>query len=330
MNINSHIINIPSDRSKSKNNIIKYVKLVDRIEDDTIIGGYQYKKNNNSKLLTKTNESECSNGGNICSYKKIIQLASKYINYNGDNDVEIINVAKSKLKCDSESCILSDPDFNKYVINNGGKELIEKNWIQNFKPSGPRNNTNLLSNFNIDETLMMWAREFKDFYPCPFSMIDFKYIGNEFGTINLADVFSGKQSYEDPIIGINTGPFKTFGCVLNTDVSTGRGKHWVCIFVDCRLNTWTIEYFNSSGNPPNYDVNEWMEKQRKNLLTLHDKVETIAVTNIVHQKSNTECGMYVLYYIRSRLDETPYKLFLTKRIDDSDVTNFRKHVFRKN
>lgn len=300
--------------------------IIDNIETcEEVVGG----------LLTKTNESECINGCDICSSKQTIKLMSKFINnikptVSNTKDEDIVKQAEKILKCDSESCVLVNSEFNNFVKEEvGNTNILKYELLKNFKTKGPRNNTDLLSNFNIDETLIRWSREFKDFYPCPFSMIDFNYVKNNFYNTDLSNIFSGKASFKDPINGINNGPFKTYGCVLNTDVSTGRGKHWVCIFVDGRSNNWTIEYFNSSGNPPCPDVNEWMETQRKKLLGLNNNVETITVTNIVHQKSNTECGMYVLYYIRSRLDGISYQHFLSKRIEDADVTKFRKHVFRK-
>lgn len=340
MNVSSYII----DNGKiGGNNITDYVLPIDTIHSNDEIPESDINVNVNiitpeiiGGLITNTDESECIRVNTCCSSKPIINLMSKFINTTEgntkiiENNNEVIEKIEKVLKCDSESCVLVNPEFNKFVEKEtGNNNIIKYELHKNFKTKGPRDNTNLLSNYNIDDTLIRWAREFKDFYPCPFSMIDFKTVVNDFYTINLDDVVSGKVSYRDPIDGIQHGPFKTYGCVLNTDVSTGRGKHWVCIFVDCRSKVWTIEYFNSSGNPPHYDVTEWMEKQRSNLLKIHNNVETITVTNIVHQKSNTECGMYVLYYIRSRLDGIPYCYFLTKRIEDADVTKFRKHVFRK-
>lgn len=277
-------------------------------------------------LLTNTTESECTNEGKTCSSTRTINLMSKFIKSNNN----VIEKIENELKCDTESCVLTHPAFSEFVRKETGNlDVIKQDLYVNFKTKGPRNNTDLLNNFNIDDTLLRWGREFREFYPCPFSMIDFKTVDSEFGCADLYKVFSGQAYYKDPINGEQEGPFNTYGCVLNTDVSTGRGKHWVCMFVDCRSSMWTIEYFNSSGNPPHIDVTEWMETQRNKLLKIHDNVETITVTNIVHQKSNTECGMYVLYYIRSRLDGVDYKHFLSKRIDDSEVTKFRKHVFRK-
>jgi len=316
MNVSSYIIDYCKNGGNNITNHIIDNKIVENVDS----------------VLTNTNESECINGSKICSSRGIINLMSKYVNVSSTtNNIDIVKQIEDKLNCDSESCVLNNPDFNSFVKKEiGHSNLIQNELNTNFKTSGPRNTVDLLSNFNIDETLLRWAREFKTFYPCPFTMIDFKIIRNQFATTNLANIMSGKVPYTDPIKGQQYNSFKTYACVLNTDVSNGRGKHWVCIFVDCRSQIWTIEYFNSSGNPPCRDVNEWMEIQRSYLLKIHNKVETITVTNLVHQRSNTECGMYVLYYIRSRLDNIPYQLFLTKRIEDTVVTKFRKHVFRKN
>lgn len=323
MNVTSYIINI----SNSDDNIIQ--EITGGASTSIIKSNIRDVQN----LVTKTTESECINESETCCSNTIKCLMSKFIQdtdgeINKDNN--IIDYIENKLQCDSESCVLNNKDFQSFVIKETGSiDIINKELNTSFKTKGPRDNTNLLSNYNIDETLLRWARKFKHFWPCPFSMIDFKEVYNTFGTIDLAKIMTNKISYTDPIYGSISGPFKTFGCVLNTDISSGRGKHWVCMFVDCRSDIWSIEYFNSSGNPPNYDTIDWMETQRSNLLQIHKKVDTIMVTNIVHQKSNTECGMYVLYYIRSRLDNVPYSYFVSQRIDDAKVINFRKHVFRK-
>lgn len=330
MILNSYII----DNCKNED-----VNITEYIISNTIQGSGEYSSNDSSKLLTQTTESECLNEYNTCISsitKELIKQFSYSCNLINDKieESDIVEKLKKNLNCDSESCILTNPRFTTFVTETiGSKDIINKELIINFKTKGPRDNTNLLSNTNIDETLIRWGKKFTNFFPCPFSMIDFNIILNKFGTINLKDIMTNKLSYTDLLSVSHNGPFNTFGCVLNTDTSNGPGKHWVCIFVDCRSDLlWTIEYFNSSGNPPCNDVVEWMECQRKNLSEIHDinYIKTITVTNIVHQKSNTECGMYVLYYIRSRLDDIPYHYFLTNRIVDNDVTQFRKHIFRKN
>jgi hypothetical protein len=295
-------------------------------------------------LLTNTTESECVNNSCVCSSKPILEGIKKYIYSTSDsekkdninelsnekndesNNIKIIEDAKKILNCDTESCVLnklkSTDVLSKYIID---RELKTK-----FKVKGPRNTSELLNNHHIDDTLMLWAREFPHFYPCPFSMIDFEKTHNKFGTINLADLLNGSETYTDPEYGLKKGPFTSFGCVLNTDVSTGRGKHWICVFVDMRpKQMWTIEFFNSSGNAPISTITKWMERQRANLLPFH-KVDTVPSTNILHQTDDFSCGSYALYYIRSRLDCIPYSYFLKNRIEDEQAVKFRTHLFRNN
>lgn len=289
-----------------------------------------------NKIITNTTKSECSNQKNgICSTKEIILDIKKYIKNKGidiinKDDNEIINLAKQEFNCDSESCILN----NKSFINSSNKDKIEYVLNNNFKTKGPRNNTNLLSNFNIDKTLLLWGKEFDNFYPCSFSMIDFDIHPNNFSKINLFDVVNGDAYYYDNNNKKIQAKFNCFACVLNTDVSSGRGKHWVCIFVDCRSkkkeDSWTIEYFNSAGNSPCNSVIKWMESQRINLMKLNKNVETLNVSNTVHQYSMTECGPYSLYYIRSRLDGVSYTHFYSYIIPDNLMIEFRKHIFRLN
>jgi len=280
-------------------------------------------------LITKTSKSECVNhikSNEVCSSPALINDIKRYIVKIDNNDpIEIIEKAKKLLNCDSESCILTKPELTKYIKSN----TIQFELDTRFKASGPRDSVKLLNNINIDETLLIWGREFKHFYPCPFAMIDFDTNGNKLGYINLANLVTGKESYVDPIYGIQYGPFDIFACVLNTDISTGKGKHWICIVADMRELNWTIEFFNSSGNLPVAIITEWMETQRKYLLPYNANVETVVASNITHQTDNHSCGSYVLYYIRARLDKIPYTYFATNRIKDEDAVEFRTHLFRK-
>lgn len=293
-------------------------------------------------LSTKPNE--CSDladpkkNGGVCSSKKVIAAITDFIIEKvGDNPPpaspdKIVNIAANILGCDSESCVITNPEFRKFAISEGklNKNDIVEELDKNFKAAGPRNNVGLLSNINIDETLIKWARSFLEFFPCPFAMMDFDKNGDLFGSINLLDVLDGKETID---LGRNFGgtvkrQATCFGCVLNTDVSSGPGKHWVAVFVDCRESQWTIEYFNSAGNPPPNPVVRWMAKQKAILSARNSNVSTISVTQIDHQESKTECGLYALYYIRSRIEKIPYTFFFDQKIPDDAMTYFRTHVFR--
>jgi Ulp1 protease family, C-terminal catalytic domain len=261
-----------------------------------------------------------------------------------------VRSAAAVLKCDSESCVVTHPVFRQYVVRQGllSPKDLEAELELRYKAAGPRNTTALLSNYNIDETLRRWARVFTDFYPCPFAMMDFDTNGDVFGSIDVGAVVTGAAPvYFGPAVGAEKRRATCFGCVLNTDVSSGPGKHWVAVFVDARSASgpWTVEYFNSAGNPPPKPVVQWMERTRQRLLECAAtetpncrkakgsggtsvSVETIAVTDVDHQESQTECGLYALYYIRRRLEGTPYMFFFDRIVPDDAMTAFRAHIFR--
>ncbi len=251
-----------------------------------------------------------------------------------------VRKAAAAVGCGSESCLLAHPRFVNYAEEEFGLEpkRLQREKDLRFKAAGPRLGHALLNNFNIDETLQRWARVFTSFFPYPFAMMDFDRTGEPFATIDPVAVLAGE-------IPINLGPgleetrrpCQTLGCVVNTDVSTGKGKHWVAVFVDCRgPGGWTVEYFNSAGRPPPKAMTNWMERTRARLATARKSGKTdgavtaVAVTDVAHQESQTECGLYALFYIRRRLEGTPAAYFEdpTKIITDDEMTEFRKHCFR--
>lgn len=301
--------------------------------------------NNNYSFnrLTKTSESECYEDGEICFSDLIIHLLKQYIKKNYKTDFinesiidkfspnDIINFFKKKLNCDSESCILKNPEIKKKLTSD--PHIIDYELKTRFKTEGPRNSIELLNNINIDNTLILWAREKKDFFPCPFAMIDFETNGEFLGRVNLASLLYDKAVwYLDPIYGLVYGPFCTFGCVINTDVSTGIGKHWVSIFVDLREDPWTFEFFNSSGNDPPPEIVKFFKKQKQNLEEMPEEkrknVKIVECSNKQHQIDNHSCGVYALFFIKARLEGTLYEYFCNHYITSSDITKFRKHLFR--
>ena len=240
-----------------------------------------------------------------------------------------VAAAAAVLGCDSESCVVTHTRTQKIARDLKLEGVLKKEIALRFKPAGPRNGTALLSNVHIDAVLRQWADEFATFYACPFAMADFDTDGDELGRVKLDELRSGR--------------YRTFGCVMNTDVSSGPGTHWVAIFVDMRPapggpEPWTVEYFNSAGRPPARAVVRWMERQRAALLLARagalegapGPVETWAVTSVAHQRSQTECGNYALFYIRRRLEGVTPQVFMEggSRIPDSAMVKFRQYLFR--
>jgi hypothetical protein len=124
----------------------------------------------------------------------------------------------------------------------------------------------------------------------------------------------------------------------------------MAIFVDMRGPEWTIEFFNSAGDSPEDSIIQWMGRTKNYLdlfiedhnnqnynnqnantykLTTTQPVKLVIAASVSHQESSTECGLYTLFYIRSRLEYVPYSRFLEDaEIPDESMIEFRKHCFR--
>jgi hypothetical protein len=263
-------------------------------------------------------------------------------------EASAVRKAAAAVGCGSESCLLAHPHFVSYAENVFGleSERLRREKGLRFKAAGPRTGHALLNNYNIDETLQRWARVFTGFFPYPFAMMDFDRTGEPFATIDPVAVLAGQVPVDlGPGHEKALRPCQTLGCVVNTDVSTGKGKHWVAVFVDCRgPGSWAVEYFNSAGRPPPKAMTHWMERTRARLAAARKSIEpgktdggdsaravtANAVTDVAHQESQTECGLYALFYIRRRLEGTPAAYFEdpAQIITDDEMTEFRKHCFR--
>ena len=251
----------------------------------------------------------------VCSGHEGIEIMKKILKTLGvshSNDPKTILLkTKEKLNCDSESCVINKDEFKN--IHGNIKDLKERD----FKPSGPWENDDWLSNFNIDEVLEQWAKTYPNFLHIPFQMRDFAEKRTEMHTIDL------NSEYQKGM--------KSFGVVINTDYSTGSGIHWFAIFGDfSNKNNVTIEYFNSSGSLPLAEIQDWLYKTKLELEAHGMKVKIIIVTRIEHQKSNSECGVFSLWYIYSRLNKVPYSYFDKQgAITDDMMYQFRNHLYRK-
>lgn len=247
----------------------------------------------------------------ICSspqtIEKMIEFCKQEIGQTITDHEQLLTAMKTLLNVETESGILSHPKFEKYI----GRRQAETEKNNRLLPYGPKDNTGLLDNFNIDETLDQFAVLYPEFLHINFQMIDFEKMNTE-----LAKFHPGKM-----------GSKTKMGSVLNTDVSSGYGKHWFCIFFD--LNMRTLEYFNSSGNPPHPLVHKWLVKTLKQLHDIGKPCKLIRAAPYQLQYDNHSCGVYCLAYMYYRLQGKKPNWFAESGINDRDMVEFRKVLFRK-
>lgn len=234
------------------------------------------------------------------------------------DDDQIIEIAKEALGCNSESCIIEKNAFRDFIGHANAQKIRQR-----FKEAGPANTNKWLNNSNIDNTIAQWKQMFPGFLHVPFQMSDFDKENTELNEIDLAYEFT-------------TNNYNCMGVVLNTDISSGSGIHWFCIFVDARNKDTkkhiTIEVFDSAGNIPPSSVIRWVAKQRLALANAFNgiKVEDLVVTRQNKlQFSNSECGVFSLWYIFCRLNKVPYSYFTKPgAATDEMMLKFRKYLFR--
>jgi hypothetical protein len=280
-----------------------------------------YTKNKVIQKLVPDEISPCSlvsgSSDGVCSSDKALQLISSKYGVSGSRK-EIVESAKQVSGCNDEKCVLQ-------AVANLDPQLIRAELGQKFKIKGPTD-TGLLSNTNIDNTLKQWATAFAGFFPYNFNMRNYKQYSFNNGVINSPDTLATIS-----FVDLHQKGFKMAACVINSDVYQGPGKHWMALFVDGRANPATVEFFNSSGNSPVAEWCEWLVKTKYEMEKVGLPNPTIVkVTNIQHQQSDTECGVYSLFYIWSRLNGISHEYINTTPIPDQIMFEFRQHLFPSN
>lgn len=275
------------------------------------------------KLLKSTNYNECKIGSDdsVCSNNTVINGMKKMANLDkesfspklSDEKAKeiILDKAKEVTNCNTESCVLASDELKQYV----NKHDIEKSK-ENMLPPGPSDNIDeWLSNFNIDDVLTQIAEVSDHLYHMHYHMIDFMETNDTLSTIDFKK--------------LHTQGYKTVGVVLNTDVSTGTGIHWFCLFIN--FSTHTIEYFNSSGEPPIGALLKWLIYKVKDLTHIFSTPwKYITASKIQHQLNDDDsnCGVYSVVYIWARAAKVPIAWFNNNRITKNEISNMRKHLFR--
>ncbi len=260
----------------------------------------------------------------------------------------IQNATPSSKNCETSGCILDE--FQSKVaekdvqLGNILRMIIDKR----FKPSGPWNSTEWLSDRNIENTLKQLIDAKDNFAILGFKMLD------EFTTPDKD--FELIEEYR------KKGKTK-IAFVANQDISTGTGIHWVALFLDfeppqitnpnpnlgptkCNIkevgfgsysSPFTIEFFNSAGGSIYKEILTWATHIQCLLCSKGFVSDIIQVSEIQHQQENTECGVYSIYYIISRLEGYPYTNFsglnkgkISKEhlIPDGHMEKFRESLFR--
>jgi hypothetical protein len=191
-------------------------------------------------------------------------------------------------ECDRETCWLQQIP-NKYL-----QDKLKKDLFSPPQPTEWKSKPNTwLSNFDIDAVIQQYEEANPDFLFLGPTPIDFdtvkngKCIWSELCKLNIVKEYKrGKRK---------------FGVIFNLDTSDGPGTHWVSLFMDIKDPTPFLFYFNSTGEGMPGEVKDLIERLEKQFNLIkplkNRKLRILENTSMQHQESNTECGMYSLFFI---------------------------------
>lgn len=238
------------------------------------------------------------------------------------NDPDIIlKELKQRLSnvCDKEDCWLS-------LLSKEQHAFLDKTVFAPDKPEEWKKNPNeWLSNTDILNVLKQYEQTHKDFVfigPTPIDF-DFRFQKNKCVWNELCN-FSLNEYIERNVTKI--------GIIFNLDKHNQSGSHWVSLFID--IPEQLIFYFDSATNKTPKEIKQLVKRIQKQGQQLNRPFKYMENYPNQHQKSNTECGMYSLYFIITMIDNSmslkkKINLFKYKKIKDKNVEKLRNVYFNE-
>lgn len=216
--------------------------------------------------------------------------------------------------CDSEKCWLNQS----FIKHNLDRELLHYTFAPNKPREWKKNPNEWLSSLEIIDVM----KQYENAYP------SFTFIGPspiDYDTHKLYGECVWEELCKFNLKSHLTNGKTKIGIVFNTDPHYLEGSHWFAVFIDCKKGE--IYYFDSYGDEPETQiiklVNTIIEQSKK----IQDKPYTFMVNNKRHQYSDSECGMYSLYFIITMLKGMSWSSFNKNRIPDKKMKELRSIYF---
>jgi hypothetical protein len=255
----------------------------------------------------------------FCSHNQEFCLENKIIKTQNRNIKEIYKELKQKLSkfnklYSNEIYWKKIKEFSHIFINN--KYLfvpkMPTEWCHSI--SKWRNATvdaPWLSNYDIDEIIQEYENKYNTFKFLGSTPIDFRK--KKYGTCTL-NLFNNSNSDNSWLIynkqsnikycNFNSSIYsdkKYFGIVFNTDTFEGAGKHWMAMYFCIDKSKPCILFFDSAVtfNPYHNEIKGFIKNIQDTYPSLNFNIK---YNNKQHQTSNSECGMYSIYFILTMID----------------------------
>lgn len=218
--------------------------------------------------------------------------------------------------CNKESCWLKQKCIKEDI------DLETKEYT--FTPAAPdewkKKPNEWLTSIDILEVMKQYEKTYKCFEflgPSPIDYDTHKMYG-ECVWEELCEFNIGKA--------IKKGKTK-IGIIFNLDKHTQPGSHWVAMFIHTKKKK--IYYMDSYGEEIPKGINKFAEKVKKQAISQKLGNYELIVSEMRHQYSESECGMYSLYFIIKMLKGMDFRNFVGGRIKDDIMKKLRKKWFNQ-
>lgn len=216
--------------------------------------------------------------------------------------------------CNRESCWMRQK-FMKGKLN---AELKSYTFAPTSPSSWKKEPNTWLTSVDIEKVMKQYEKKYDCFEFIGPSPIDFDYhkiydecVWEELCKFQLNDCLKrGKRK---------------IGIIFNLDPHYKEGSHWVSLFIDTQKNF--IFYFDSTGDSIPKEVGKLVKRIINQGTALNIDFGKTIVNNKEHQREDTECGIYSLYFIISMIMGVSYEKFLNERISDKSMERLRKIYF---
>lgn len=200
------------------------------------------------------------------------------------------------------------------------KELLQT-YFRPAQPAGWKEDPDMWLNSDDIQTVM---KQYEKAYP------NFRFLGVVPIDFSAPDPYKQgpKQCMYNQFCEVNLEEERQkgrtiLGAVFNLDPHNKSGSHWIALAID--LVKHRVYYFDSYGIAPPPQIARFMR-----YLTLQDPKLRLESNGRRFQFSQTECGMYSLYFIIRMIAGESFHKFCRNPIDDKWMLEFRKVLFDPN
>ncbi len=262
---------------------------------------------------------------NTCySLNKLKKIADLYNKFNKHNKIvynagikpqELYNLIRTTLndKCgNNEICWIQQP----FVQKSQDPDLLK----YTFRPPKPKGGKYMwLSTTDLDNVMRQYEKAYSNFKFLGALPIDFSKVWRHLVYLKY------DKLYKEGITKI--------GVIFNTDPSYKSGEHWMSMFINLNPNNPNISFYDSTVTcPPPKEISDYIKyikKYEPALQELWGNKNTIKINcnNIQHQKKNSECGTYSLYYITESLRGLTFEEISKKIVRDEEMNKLRDKFY---